>query len=230
MKKNFEVDIPKGAEAEFVNKRELRTTIFTRTRIAALCLLLILSFGSAGTLAYLQYTTNQTPNRDSVGELEMHVVENVSDGTATTEAVDTSSTFVAGTDSKQVKIRQGTANNRADEKIRVSFFPVVESKENADANVAFNETWSALKTDDNGTYIETDIVKLYVDNVNDTDIGWTYDNDGTFTYNSLLKKGEDTSVILKGVTLADGVSYSDYNSIKVKVIADGIQDGTTDTW
>ena len=226
----MEIDIPKGTEPELVNQHKLRKTIFTRTRIAALCLLLILSLISAGTLAYLQYTANQTPNRDGVGELEMHIAETVSDGTNSTEAIDTDSDFVAGLDTKQVKIRQGTANNRTDEKIRVSFFPVVTSKEKTDANVAFDETWSALKTDTNGTYIETDIVKLYVDNVNTSDTGWTYDNDGTFTYNSLLKKGEDTSVILKGVTMADGASYSDYNSIKVKVIADGIQDGTTDTW
>ena len=226
MRRKLHFDIPKKTNVDVVRKHELKNSIFTRTRIALLCLVLLMALCITGTLAYLTWTSNQTANRVTDGDLEMHIVENI-DG-ATDEVIDKGSTFTAGLEAKKVKVRSGDDVNRVNELVRVTFLPVVKSKTYTTANVAFGETWSAVKTDaSNNAYIETDIVKLYINPA--WAENWTY-ADGTFTYKTVLAPGADTEVLLYGATMADGVNIGDYTSVQVKVIADSIQEGTSDTW
>ena len=228
MKNKLHFDIPKKSNVDVIRKHDLKNSIFTRTRIALLCLVLLTALCITGTLAYLTWTSNQTPNRVTDGDLEMHIVENTTLSSTTTESIDSGATFTAGLGAKKVKVRSGDDVNRVNELVRVTFLPVVKSKTYSTANVAFGETWSEVKTDSSSNaYIETSLVKLYINPNWATN--WTY-ADGTFTYKTSLERGADTEELLYGVTMADGVSASDYSSVQVKVIADSIQEGTSDTW
>ena len=226
MRNTFEVSIPKHVQPEVENQEGLKSTIFTRTRVALFCLVLVVALGIGSTFSYVMWTSNQTPNRAATGDVELHVVETLNGATA--EVTDSDSTFKGGATNKQVKLRAGDDPSIGAAKVRVTFLPVVASAENASVSVAFGENWSeAPVTDTTGTYISTDVVKLYI-NPKYADY-WEY-SDGTFTSKGVLNRGETTPVVLMGAALADGVSASDYGSIKVDVIADAIQEGTSDTW
>ena len=188
--KGLVVDNPDTKNAEIKRIHSPRNMLFTRTRICVLTFALVLALGVLGSFAYLTYTANQTPNRANVGDIQLHIVENINGATA--EVIDTDASFNAGLKTKQVKLRAGTDPNKEPEYVRVTFLPKAASASNANVNVAFGESWSTTPaTDSNGTYISTDILKLYI-NPSYSDY-WTY-SDGTFTSKSTLKRGETTEL------------------------------------
>lgn len=239
MKRKLEVDIPKCDHAEVDRKRSLKSSLFTRTRIAALSLCLILALSVTGTLAFLSYTANQTPNRVSTGEVELHIVEDVGNASGGATAVvdqDQSGVYYAR-GNKKVRVFAGTAANRVDEKVRVSFVPEIESKTYSGANMLLSENWTNTALGENATdgkYLllttttSTGSGKIKLLLANDWDTYWDY-SDGTFTYKDTLGKGEATTYLLEGVNL-DGDSSVLYGNVKINVIASAIQEGATDAW
>lgn len=227
MKKNLEIDVPRDADTEVHRFRGLKKSIFLRTRIALLSLVLVMAFSVVGTYAYLQWTGNQTPNRTSTGEVEINVVESINGGAEVTNTNQTEVTF--GTDTKKVKFKAGTAENRVPEKLRVTFVPEVERTSNAGANAFVAEDWAtAPVTDATGTYVKYGIFKLYLNSAWATD--WTY-SDGTFTYSKTLKKDQETPYLLMGVEVDVPEEDKDqYGAVKVNVIADVIQENSINTW
>jgi hypothetical protein len=222
MKKNLEINVPRHAQTEVQREQNLKNNIFNKTRIATLSLILVVSLSVAGTLAYVTHTTNQTPNRATDGEIDIHIVENLNGGD---EVLDTDSTFELGTTSKLVWVRSADTDSQVPSKVRISFMPQVKSKDATNASVSFGESWSALKTDANGVYISTDLLKLYI-NSNYADY-WDY-ADGAFTSKGKIEKGQTTPYLLEGVTMADGINRSDYGNIKLNVIASAVQENATD--
>lgn len=223
-KKNLEIDIPAHAKAEISRERKLKKTIFLRTRISLLCLVLVLVLSIGGTLAYLTWTANQTPNRTASGEIALQIVEN---GTAieddyATEEVD------SGEGNKTVQVKSTDEPDRADEIVRVTFIPEVEAKDGT-GNVAMSESWSAVKTEtvDGETkhYVETELLKLYL--ADDWSSHYLY-KDGVFYYNKVVSKDTTTEELLSGVTLQNDVNKADYGDVKVNVIADAIQSSPAD--
>lgn len=244
MRKNLAVDIPIDAETEVQRIRGLKKNIFTETRIALMCLVLVVALTVTGTFAndykIAEYTGNETPNRTSDGVIELKIVESINGGP---EVVDQDIDNVPeGEQKKKVKIRTGTEVNRAPEIVHVSFVPQVymnfaatvdpedppEASKTGESNVAFNETWSKILYDGDKPYIETDLVKLYLDA--DELKYWTYNN-GTFTHKEALERGQETGYLLTGVVAGDllndatsGSSRADYGAIKVNVIAEAVQE------
>lgn len=236
MKKNLEVDIPRGVDTEVHRRRSLKNSIFTRTRIAALSFVLVLVLAVTGTLAYLAYTANQTPNRLSVAETEIKIGEKAS--LDATPVYNEGKTYNFGKDKKVVFVAAGDKPNQIDENVSVSIVPQVESYQYAEYSstgttaieggwLSFNEEWSALKseTDEDGKtwdYLETTVMKVYL--AQEWSTNWTFDkSSGVFKYNKSLKKGEKTTDLISGVVLQDTVKESDYRSIKLTVIAQAIQ-------
>ena len=180
-----------------------------------------MSLSVAGTLSYITWTSNQTPNRVAMGEVALQIVENGAEITAETNSVN------HGVGNKEVQIKSNDEPDRASEVIRVTFVPEIASVQTDTAgkslgNAVIGENWSAVKTDTtlNLDYIETDVIRLYlVDGWSDN---WTYKN-GTFYYKTVLAKNTTTQSILSGVVLQSGVNLADYGTVKVAVIADAIQ-------
>ena len=193
--------------------------------VALLLIALVIALLVGGSYAYLNWTTDQTPNRVGAGIIEFHIVEST-DGT-TAEKVDQDATFTAGAENNKVKFRAGDSEKVGDARIRVSFMPQVGSSEVDGTNVLFGENWSEPSTDGTGTFISTDILKLYI-NPSYADF-WDY-SDGTFTTKEAVAGGEETPVLLYGATLADGKDSGDYSSVKVNVIASAIQANATGAW
>ena len=104
----------------------------------------------------------------------------------------------------------------------MQFVPEVESKQNSGSNVAITEFWGkgVQGNSTDGFYLETSVLKLWI--ASDWADHWVYNN-GAFYYNKVINKGEETPVLLTGVTLQDSVNKSDYASFKVKVVADALQ-------
>ena len=234
MRKNLEVDVPKGAHTEVQRKQGLKKSIFTRTRIAVLSLILVLSLSVTGTLAYLQWSANQTPNRSGIGQVDIRIGERASiDATAVKYNED--GTYDAGQTSKVVAIYAGESQGQLEESVSVSLVPEVEAKnvkdtDNktvSDAFLAFNENWSDVKTDSttNCDYIDTSIVKVYL--AQGWSDNWLRNSDGTFTYKQTIKKGEKTTDLVTGVVLTDGVNSTDYSSVRLSVIARSVQSTST---
>ena len=231
MPKNFEVKIPKDAETEVVNKKALRSNVFTRTRIAALSFLLVLALGAVGaTHAYVQWTANQTPNRDVPGSVEIEIVEtNIDkDGNSTeldTETSDTTNgTAAGGNGNKVVAVKSDNDPNRVEEVARVQFVPEFESNDVTDAHIAISEYWGKGVQQDATTgkyYLETDVLLLWLDDNWST--SWSYNDNGAFYYKKVLQKNTKTPTLLTGATLKDDVNKSDYKSIKVKVVAEALE-------
>ena len=236
MKKNLEVEIPKHASAEISREHALKPATFTKTRIAILCLVLVLALSVGGTLAYITWTANQTPNRSTNGEVEIEIVEtNTKAGTSTEvdSSKNTTGTSEGGDDTKQVTVKSDDDENRAEEVARVYFIPEIESKQVEGANIAITEYWGKGVQQDattNKYYIETDVIKLWL--ADDWSTNWVYDN-GTFYYKKVLAKNTKTPTLLTGVTLQDNVNKNDYKSIKVNVVAEAMQTTPTsalDDW
>ena len=233
MRKNLQVEVPRGAHTEVQRRRGLKKSIFTRTRIAVLSLILVLSLSVTGTLAYLQWTANQTPNRASLGEVQVRIGEKASLD-ATSYEFDKDGDYSYGKDSKVVCVAAGDKANEQNENVYVSIVPQVESyqySDNAgsklsDAYMSFEENWSELKqeTDTSGKtwdYIETSIMKVYL--AQGWSNNWTYQSsNGIFRYNKALEKGQKTDNLISGVVLQDTVNVSNYRNVKLTVIAQGI--------
>jgi hypothetical protein len=223
MKKNLAVDVPRDAETEIQRVRGLRASIFTRTRIALLCFVMVVTLSVVGgTLAFEKYSGNATPNRGTEGDVDVHIVENVNNTIDTTDTNQTEVTF--GTDTKKVKLKAGTDPDVANQKVRVSFVPqrvaATYEASNRIANAFLDEDWSATPaTDDDGPYVQYGEFKLYID-ANWAE-KWDYNN-GTFTYKQSLNSGEETSYLLLGVKLTSGEETAE--GVKVNVIAEAIQD------
>ena len=229
MKNNLEFDIPKNARTEVKREHTLKKTIFTRTRIATLCLILVILLSFGATLAYLVFTANQTPNRAGAGVADVRIGERVSiEATAVT--YDTDGSYAAGQNSKVVAVYAGTSGGEVEENVTVSLVPQAESDSFIDTSSTaqnggyanFDQNWSGVQTDatTGRDFIETSIVRVWLaegwaDN-------WTFNADGTFTYNTTIKKDEKTTDLMTGVTLQSGVKATDYKSIKVVVIAQGV--------
>ena len=236
MRKNLEIDVPKDAETEVQRVRGLKKSIFTRTRIALLSLVLVLALSVATTYAYISWTANQTPNRASAGEIDFSIVETVNGGTE--EKVNAGQTDVEyGVGNKQVKLRASDNVDIASQRVRVSFIPVQQREVDKDkgyvADVYMNEEWSAPKTatvtgDDDVettyTYIECGDIKLYI--ANNWADDWTYDS-GTFTYKKSLEQGQETPYLLLGM---ESSTNGKGDTEKIHVIAEAIQENTSGTW
>ena len=231
-KKNLEVDIPKGVDTEVHRRHSLKNSIFTRTRIAALSFVLVLALAVTGTLAYLAYTGNQTPNRSSIGEVAVRIGEKTS--IDANPAYDTDGEYPLGKDKKVVFVAHSDNPSAISENVTVSILPQVESKQYSDNQgnalsdgyLSFNEEWSALKqeTDSDGKtwdYIETSVMKVYL--AQGWSTNWTFQSsNGIFRYNKSLSKGEKTDDLISGVVLQDSVKASDYKSVKLAVIAQAV--------
>jgi hypothetical protein len=220
----LEINIPSHAKAEVTRQHNLKDTVFVKTRLSLLCLILVLVMSIGTTLAYLAWTANQTPNRTTSGQVALQVVENgttIADKFANKE-VD------GGIDNKLVQVKSSDAEDTADEVVRVTFVPEVASKDDT-GNVAMGETWSEVKTetvdDETKSYVETDLVKLYL--TDDWSSHYIY-KDGVFYYNKAVSKDTTTENLLSGAVLQDDVNKSDYGDVKVNVIADAIQSSPQD--
>lgn len=219
--KGMYFDVPNDRPSEVVRQRSLRKGTFSQARISALVLALVIALGIGGTLAYVIYTANQTPNRATAGEVGLYIVEN---GTKNTSG---SATISAGDTTKQVQVLSEEATNRVDEVVRVTFVPQVEQKDSS-GNVLgqqlLDEEWSApSQTGDasNRFYIKTDLLTLYL--ADDWQDNYIY-KDGAFIYNKVLEPGQTTPTLLQGVVWADSSKDSaDYGTVKVNVVADAIQ-------
>ena len=220
----MDLDIPRNTNADLTRVRSLRTPVFTRTRIMVLALALVAALSISGTLAYLAWTTNQTPNRVTMGTAELKIGERA---TATAEyTYDTDGEYKFGTDTKRVLVTAGKATTQHDINVTVSLVPQVETKnvKNTDGEAVgdvmgmFDQDWSSISTDsDDRNYIETTVMRVYL--ADGWSEKWTRNQDGTFTYNEALKAGESTSELVSGVVLRDTVNASDYESIRLGVVA-----------
>ena len=220
----MDLDIPRNTNADLTRVRSLRTPVFTRTRIMVLALALVAALSISGTLAYLAWTTNQTPNRVTMGTAELKIGERA---TATAEyTYDTDGEYKFGTDTKRVLVTAGKATTQHDINVTVSLVPQVETKNVKDTDGEavgdvmgmFDQDWSSISTDsDDRNYIETTVMRVYL--ADGWSEKWTRNQDGTFTYNEALKAGESTSELVSGVVLRDTVNASDYESIRLGVVA-----------
>ena len=234
MSKSFEVTIPKDAEADVVNQRSLRKSIFTRTRIALASFVMVMALGAVGaTHAYLSWTANQDPYGSVLGRLQVSVGERTS---LTADAVyDTDGSYDLGKNKKVVFVQSGLYPTSLDGTITVSVIPEVESQNYADNNgnslagayQTFSQDWSSLKqeTDSSGVtwdYIETSIMKVYL--AQGWSENWSFQKgNGIFKYNKVLKKDEATEPLISGVVMQDTVNMSAYRNIKLTVIARSVQ-------
>lgn len=230
--KGMHFDVPSNKPSEIVRQRSLRKGTFSQARISALVLTLVIALGVGGTLAYVVYTANQTPNRTTYAEVSLHIGEQAS--LDATPVYDEDATYSLGTDNKYVFIKNDDNSTAQDETVTVSVVPLVESLQYtnyegtalSDGYISVTEEWSTLRHDTiDGTqrdYIETSVMRVYLAQGWSQD--WTFQQaDGTFKYNKTLAKGESTSKLISGVVLQDSVNYSDYRSIKLSVIAQAIQ-------
>ena len=234
MAKNINIEIPKGAETEVINKKNLRSNVFTRTRIAALCLILVISLGVVGgTQAYMQWTANQTANRESSGRISIRIGEKTS---LTADATyDTDGNYSLGANKKVVFVEAGSGPTELEGTVTVSVIPQAESKTFSDNNSqqvsdgyqTFTQDWSSLQqeTDSDGTtwdYIETSLMKVYL--AQGWSDNWTFQkNNGIFKYNKTLKSGEKTDDLISGVVMQDSVNKDTYKNIKLTILAQTVQ-------
>ena len=221
MRKNLAIDVPRDAETEINRVRGLKPSIFTRTRIALLCLVMVVALSIAGTFAFEKWTGNSTPNRGTEGDVDVHIVENVNNTLDTTDTNGVNVSF--GTNTKKVKLKAGSDQNITNQKVRVAFVPqragVTDTTSGRSANTFLDEDWSAMPvTDEDGTYVQYAEFKLYIDS--NWAQKWDYSN-GTFTYKESLGSGEETDYLLYGVKLSSGEETAE--GVKVNVIAESIQ-------
>ena len=225
--KKFSFYIPKHMAADVTRERSLKNIIFTRTRIVVLAFIFILSLSIAGTLAYLTYSANQTPNRYSDGKVAIRIGEKAS---LNANAVyDTDGEYDLGLNKKVVFVEAGNDPTDLAGNVTVSVIPEAESKTYssndgtllADGYQTFAQEWSSLKqeTIDGVTwdYIETSIMKVYL--AQGWSTNWTFQkNNGIFKYNKTLKPGEKTDDLISGVILQDSVNKDTYRNIKLSML------------
>ena len=225
MKNRLEIEVDKHADTEVIREKKLKNPLFTRVRILTSVLILLIA-AIGGTLAYLAWSGNQTPNRMTNGEIGVQIVEN-----GTVMSVDTN-TVSAGIGNKVVALRSNYAANRRDEVVRCTFLPEIQSHEKDSSGkslgaAVYAEDWSTIKNDSTAglDYIETDVVRLYL--VSGWSDNWLY-KDGMFYYKKVVPVNTTTEALLSGIVLQSGVDASNYGDIKVNVIADAIQSEPAD--
>ena len=237
MRKNLAVDIPKDAETEVDRIRGLKKSIFTRTRIATLCLVMVVALSVTGTLAFESWTGNATPNRGNLGKVEVKIGERVGLSTAqSASAWDKDNDYSYGIGNKVVCFKAPSDRNEVTEDVTVSIVPEVVSKKFYDATTesmvdpdvaqalaGYNGMWTAVKSENGEQWVESDVMRIYLTNIGDGENQWTMQSDGTFKYNSSLSRGETTSDLLKGIVLLDGAEPDNYQSVQVKVIARALE-------
>ena len=245
-KKKIGFILPKHSKVHVVREHALRSPVFVQTRILAFCFFLTLVTGCvAGTMAYMSYTGNQTPNRGSVGDLDIVIGEAINgpaDGTtATFDFSGEDQTSVAsGFDNKRVKIKVSKNTNMVNSRIQVSFVLLLasnkftentkdwptDSTEDELGYTVFNQKWGEIKSVyEDGylkNYIETDVAKIYLDE--DYASAWEYDDNGVFTTKRTYGKGETTPELLSGLDLTDNTTSKEYKDFKVQVIAQAINE------
>ncbi len=219
--KNIAIDVPSDKTTEVVRQKGLRKGTYSQARIAVLIFTLVLALGIGATFAYVVYTSNQTPNRATAGDVGLQIVEN---GTVNTTGA---LTVAAGADTKKVAVQSEDLPNRTNEVVRITFVPEVvynDSTGTALGNTLLSETWSAPQQtggEGNKFYIKTDLLTLYL--ADDWQDNFIY-KDGAFIYKKLLEPGQSTPTLLQGVVWADAsVNRGDYGDVKVNVVADAIQ-------
>ena len=176
-KKKIGFILPKHSKVHVVREHALRSPVFVQTRILAFCFFLTLVTGCvAGTLAYMSYTGNQTPNRGSVGDLNI-VIGEALNGAAEFDFTGEDQTDVAsGFDNKRVKIKVSKNTNMVNSRIQVSFVLLVASNKfttntsdwegSTDelAYTVFNQKWGTVNSVYEDAYlknyIETDVAKI----------------------------------------------------------------------
>ena len=235
MAKNINIEVPKETETEVVNKKSIRSTVFTRTRIAALSLILVLALGAVGaTNAYLQWTANQSPNRGTSAKVSIKIGEKAS---LDAEAVyDTDGEYDLGLNKKVVFVEADDGPTDLAGTVTVSVIPEAESKTYssndgallADGYQTFAQEWSTLKQETidgvEWDYIETTLMKVYL--AQGWSTNWTFQkNNGIFKYNKTLEPGEKTDDLISGVVLQDTVNKDTYRNIKLSVLARTVQAG-----
>lgn len=236
-KKNLKFDIPDNKSANVTREHSLRDSIFTRTRIVALCLILVLALSIAGTLAYLTWSGNQTPNRPTIGDVNVKIVETTTVGSATTsnkEFHDSSdenqsvNTADDGNGNKNawLKATNSAGTNVVSEVVRMTISPEIEylasDKTTVLGNAFVEEDWSGPQKDSNNNwYLKSNLLKIYLDS--SWQSYYIY-KDGTFIYNKTIKQGDSTEKLVTGAEWADAtISRSDYGEIKVNIVAEAIQ-------
>ena len=228
-KRDISLDIP-AKSASVVRERSLKKNVFVRARILVLTLVLVQALAIVGTYAYLTWTTNQTANSITVGDVVTSLVENdvvvasdvsasVVDSGLTTQRVAVASTSVEGTESVVA---------------RITFVPEIEyldSSSNVLGNALLLSDWSAPVQEGGEWYLNSTYLKLHLSS------NWQENFiyiDGSFIYNKVLVTGQITPEILLGTTWADSLeNMSNYGTVKVNVVTDTIQSTPADapsTW
>lgn len=195
-------------------KGESARPLCLKTRIVVLCFALLLSTTAAGTLSFLQHVTNQEPNRVTVGQVGIAVLEQGSVvGGSTAEAT------IGGTIGVQVRVPSGPGAVPA--VVRVSFVPEATSASASSGDLAFAaQDWSAPAGDD----LLLGCVSLHL--ASGWEGSWQY-RDGSFYCRMVLEPGQTTPVLLETVNMAAGYAQADYD-VKVHVLAEAIQASPAD--
>jgi hypothetical protein len=216
---SLKLHLGRRERVDIVRQKKQRRSSFSLTRTVAAVALLVLCLASTGsTLAYLTYTTNQAANRSTAGAVYLEIKETTATGTTSLHSG--TYTAKAGTDGKKVWVTNPEGPDRTSEVVRVSLVAQVESKDVTGASQFMSETWSAPVQEGSAWFLKGDVLTLYL--ADDWQDNWTY-ADGAFYYKKVLNPGETTAMLLKGVTLVDGLSSDDYGTVKVNVFANAIQ-------
>lgn len=211
-----------------------------RTRIASLCLVLVISFSISGTLAYLTYTANAAVNRLSVsGDTSIKVVETTK---LNNTAYSTDEEFHSATDENEgvnkadgddgsklswVKVERDGANVEA-EVIRMTIAPEAEyldaDGETPLGNVFLEQDWTSPQQDATTSkwYLQNTLFRVYLSSDWQSNFIW---KDGTFVYKKTIKEGASTAKLVSGVEWNNdgGFDRTKYGEVTVKVVADAIQ-------
>ncbi len=241
-KRNFRFDIPDDKSADVTRVHALRNTIFTRTRIVILCVIMILALSVVGTLAYLNYTANQAANRFTVAsDAHIQVIETTTyNGTTTTDKLFHSGTNNAdageGNKKAGVKAVSEDGSGVAEELVRMTIVPEVEQLDPSDSttvlgNAYLNENWSAPQQDSsNNWYIDCGLIRINLSSTWRTNFIY---KDGSFIVNKTVNQDDAYKDLVTGVLWADSTANrSDYGKINVNIIADAISASTegADMW
>lgn len=236
-KRTFSFSIPEDKSAEVTRVHALKNTIFTRTRIVILCVIMILVLSIVGTLAYLSYTANQAANRFTVaGDVSIRVIETTTyNGTTTTDKIYQSGTNQAdgGEGNKKVGAKATTddGSSVSEELVKLTIVPEVEQLDPSDTtkvlgNAYLSENWSAPQQDSsNNWYVDCGLIRLNLSSTWQSNFIY---KDGAFIVNKTVYQDDTYKDLVTGVLWADSAAdRNDYGKINVDVIADAIE-ATTD--
>ena len=227
--------MPKNAETEVQRKRELKKSIFIRTRVAVMALVMVLSLSISGTLAYLTYSANATPNRLTVAQdVGVQIVESTnyanaeySDGSKFHDATSDGNSankadLGAGNKSASLTTERHDSKATGTEAMRVTVLPEAELLDEDGTTVLGNafleENWSAPTQEDSKWCMKNNLFKVYL--ADDWQSNYVY-VDGAFVYNKTLGKGETAETLVTGSDwVGDAKLRLNYGTIKINVIAE----------